>query len=139
MEPARRGASRWYRSARLSSDDARGGFLQSSKAYTYLSINHYPDDHIDKETDNPHPFRDNDVGTWRYKSTHGHDLTRRVGLVSALKTRGVNMAGPSANLDDWQDGPFPDATGAEAWTNGNLNAQKSALRRKVKCKLPVPH
>ena len=35
------------------------------------------------------------------------------------------MAGPSANLDDWQDGPFPDAIGGEAWTNGNLNAQKA--------------
>src|SRR5262249_45918554 len=32
---------------------------------------------------------------------------------------------PSANLDDWQDGPFPDAVGGEGWFNGNLNASKA--------------
>ena len=47
------------------------------------------------------------------------------------------MAGPSANLDDWQDGPFPDAIGGEAWTNGNLNAQKAHYAEgEVR---PVPH
>src|SRR5262249_42464221 len=30
-----------------------------------------------------------------------------------------------ANLDDWQDGSFPDALGGEGWFNGNLNASKA--------------